>query len=845
MDAPVSRRRLLHAGWSICSAPPEGGAAPPLEARWLPIREAATVAAALRERGEWSPDGAPVEFDRSDWWYRVRFERPEAARDTELVLRFDGLATIADVHLNGKPLLASDNMFVRHERDVTRLLVSGANELTLRFASLDARLARLRGRPRWRTPMVVQQQLRWVRTTLLGRTPGWSPPAAPVGPWRPVWLEERAPSDPRDLRLSAVVEGGVGVLRCRCEFAGQAAIDGASVEIEADGRVHAQALAAGGSGVFAGELRVPQPRLWWPHTHGEPALHAARLRVRAGGRETVHDLAPVGFRTLSVDTADGDFRVRVNGVPVFCRGACWTPLDVASLRSTPEECRTAVRQARDAGMNMLRVPGTNVYEEDHFYAACDELGVLVWQDFMFANMDYPQQDEAFLASVATEATQQLRRLEGHACIAVLCGNSEVEQQAAMWGASREHWPSPLFDHLLAELCAAQLPGTPYWPSSAHGGAFPHQADVGTTSYYGVGAYLRPLDDARRCGLRFATECLAFANIPQPSTLERLPGGGGAVRAHHPAWKARSPRDLGAGWDFDDVRDHYVKTLFGVDPQQLRATDHERYLLLGRLATAEAMTAAFSEWRRPASSCRGALVLFLRDLWAGAGWGVVDDAGVPKSCWHALRRVLQPLAVLITDEGGNGLYLHVVNERAAPRDVQLELSAWRDGDVRVAHATSELHVAGRGALTVPALELLPGFTDLSYTYRFGPMSCDAVVATLRDADGGTLAQAFHFPGGLDARPRVDAGLTARATTLEDGSTELVVRSQRLAQGVHFDIHGYTADDEYFHLMPRGEARVILRGAAGRTPAGWVHASNSVSSAAVEVDTAASRMKGRST
>jgi beta-mannosidase len=802
------------------------------------------VAATLRERGEWSLATPPFEFDAGDWWYRLRFERPEVARDGELVLRLDGLATIADVQLNGKPLLASDNMFVQHARDVTRLLVPGTNELTLRFASVDERLARLRGRPRWRTPMVAHQQLRWIRTTLLGRTPGWSPPAAPVGLWRPVWLEVRAPADPRELRLGTSIDDGVGVLRCRCEFAPQQQLEAVLVEIEADGVVHAQALAASGAGAWAGELRVAQPRLWWPHTHGEPVLYAARLRVRAGGRETVHELAPVGFRTIAIDTAGGDFRVQVNGVPVFCRGACWTPLDVVSLRSAPQACRAAVRQARDAGMNMLRVPGTNVYEEDHFYAACDEQGVLVWQEFMFANMDYPQQDERFLASVTTEATQQLRRLQGHACLAVLCGNSEVEQQAAMWGAPREHWPSPLFDHLLGELCAAHAPGTPYWPSSAHGGAFPHQADAGTTSYYGVGAYLRPLDDARRCGLRFATECLAFANIPSPAALERLPGGG-AVRAHHAAWKARSPRDLGAGWDFDDVRDHYVKLLCGVDPQQVRATDHERYLLLGRLATAEAMTAAFSEWRRPGSSCRGALVLFLRDLWAGAGWGVVDDAGAPKSCWHALRRVLQPLAVLITDEGGNGLYLHVVNEHAAPREVQLELSAWRDGDVRVAHATTALQLPARDALTVPAVELLPGFTDLSYAYRFGPMGCEAVAATLRDASGATLAQAFHFPGGLDARPRTDAGLSACATTLEDGTIELVVRSQRLAQGVHFDIPGYSADDEYFHVMPRGEARVVLRGTAGRTPAGWVHASNSISSAAVAVETAASRMKGRST
>jgi beta-mannosidase len=517
-------------------------------------------------------------------------------------------------------------------------------------------------------------------------------------------------------------------------------------------------------------------------------------------------------------------------VPVFCRGAGWTPLDPVSLRSTPSACHAALMQARAAGMNMLRVAGTTVYEEDHFYDSCDELGLLVWQDFMFANMDYPAADPSFAASVECEARQQLQRLHRRPCLAVLCGNSEAEQQAAMWGAPRENWSSPLFTETLPGLCAQLTPSTPYWPSSAHGGAFPHQANVGTTSYYGVGAYLRPPEDARRSGLRFATECLAFANIPGAAALARMPGGA-AIRSQGPEWKQRSPRDPGSGWDFDDVRDHYLQLLFRTDPQRLRAVDHDRYLALGRLATAEVMAASFAEWRRPGSSCNGALVLMLRDLWAGAGWGVVDDAGAPKACWYALKRVLQPLMLTITDEGVNGLFVHVVNETAQPQTLEVELAAWRDGDVQVAAGSRAITVAARGSHSLAAVGLLDHFMDLGNAYAFGPPACDAVVATLRVPNRDHLARTFHFPVGLPPAPEVDVGLEADVVAVAEGALTLRVRTRRLAVGVWFDVAALVPDDEHFHLPPNGEALVTLRGATPLPPVAWVHALNSTKPARI--------------
>jgi beta-mannosidase len=842
------RRELLTNNWSFCAAPAGAVEDPKLAEKlsWTRIAEPMPAAAALRALGQWSINGSARQFDAEDWWYRAVFDAPDRKAGESAVLGFDGLATIVKVWLNGNLLLVSSNMFISHECDVSSALVNKDNQLLIHFSALDGQLAKHRQRPRWRAPMVAHQQLRWIRTTLLGRTPGWSPPAAVVGPWKGVWLERRGQlPDVENIVLEVSLDGTAGIVKCRLELdtKNSQAVDFVELQLERHGKVHVQRLdCRARTNLVTGEMRLNNADIWWPHTHGEACLYNASLSVGmedvAG--DTVIDLGAVGFRTIALDTSNGNFSLSVNGVPVFCRGAVWTPLDPVTLRSSPEECRAAIVQARAAGMNMLRVAGSMVYEEDHFYASCDEQGILVWQDLMFANMDYPGADAGFMASVLAEVRQQLCRLQARACLALFCGNSEVEQQAAMWGASRELWQSSLFEKTLAELCAEHAAGTPYWPSSAHGGSFPHQASAGTTSYYGVGAYLNTLDDARRANVKFATECLAFANIPAPAAIGRMPGGF-ATRVHHPGWKERSPRDLGAGWDFDDVRDHYLGAVFGAEPLKLRYSDHDRYLTLGRMTTGEVMAASFAEWRRPASPCQGAMVLFLRDLWAGAGWGLIDDAGAPKACYHYLKRVLQPVTVLLSDEGVNGLIMHVINERGEGQHLELELTAWRDGDVRVASGKKVLTVPARSTQSVASADLFDHFIDLTHAYKFGPMVTDAVVVTLKNRQGEQLARAFHFPGGLGIQTEPDVGLSARAIMLNSTTAELTIQTRRLARGVYFDMPGFQADNEYFHLPPDSEAKITLRGAGARPLMGSVQAANSIKSA--RVDVSASEIAGR--
>jgi beta-mannosidase len=333
------------------------------------------------------------------------------------------------------------------------------------------------------------------------------------------------------------------------------------------------------------------------------------------------------------------------------------------------------------------------------------------------------------------------------------------------------------------------------------------------NYYGVGAYLRPLADARAARVRFAAECLAFANVPDEEAVAELTAAG-APAVHHPAWKRGVPRDVGAGWDFEDVRDHYLGLLYDLDPVALRSTDPERYLDLSRQVSGEVMAEAMGEWRRAGSPCAGALVLWLRDLAPGAGWGVLDHRGRPKVAYHHLRRALAPLAVWSTDEGLDGVVAHVANDRPHCIALTLRVALYRDRETVVEDISRELCVAPHTTEAHNVEGLLGRFVDAAWAYRFGPPAQDLIVLSLEDRQGPEprlLSQAFRHPAGRPTTLETASGLGLRATVCHDGPgrARLVLASRRYAHGVRVHIDGYRADDDAFSLEPGHERTIGLR------------------------------------
>ncbi|MGI8546940.1 MAG: glycosyl hydrolase 2 galactose-binding domain-containing protein [Gemmatimonadaceae bacterium] len=827
-------RTPLAAGWELLRAEPGSlcaPEAPPLAGgTWLQAIVPGTVASSLQAAGMWSPSAADP-LDAHDWWYRCRFSWKRDGSRVSLAL--DGLATIADVWLNGAGILHSENMFVRNECDVTSVLRDD-NELVICFASLESVLATKRPRGRWRSKLVDAQGLRWLRTTLLGRIPAWSATPRTIGPWREIALIRHGVVSVENCQLNTRAHGNTGVVEAmvRVRVADNVGVLAATLTtlaaaepmcIERDGK----------SLILRGTLTVPEAALWWPHTHGAQPLYDVSIQLHCDTGPLSLRLGRVGFRSIELDTRDGNFAFTVNGVAVFCRGACWSTVDPVALMGTREQYRAALTLARDGGMNMIRVGGTMVYEADAFYELCDELGILVWQDFMFANMDYPDSDIAFLDSVKEEVCQTIERLGDHASLALVCGNSEVEQQAAMLGLPRQCWSNALFGEIIPSLVAERCPGLAYWPSSPSGGTFPFHANAGDAHYFGHGPYLRPMSDVRASGVRFASETLALANVPEPAMVDSL-SCGSAGAGHHPVWKSGVPRDNGAGWDFEDVRDHHVATLFNVDPLAERYLDPERYLTLGRVAGGEMIASTLGEWRRAASGCNGALVWLYRDLVPGAGWGLLGADGRPKAAYYYFRRASLPVAAFLTDEGLNGIVVHVANDTPAVVEAELRVTLYRAGNTIVGEGARSLTLQPATTIALPAEELLPGFADISFAYRFGAPSHQVVAVTLVSAiTRERISDAFHFPLGL---PYVtgEISMSATATQVDDDSYELTVRTDSVATAVAIDVRGFVPDDNYFHLQPATDRVVLLRRAeASARFAGSVQALNAAASTRIEV------------
>ena len=477
---------LTGAVWRCAATPPNAVAVPaalPDDLAWLPASVPGTSAGAVRD-AEGRDAALALDHDALDWWFTTELAGGVPAGSV-LVLR--GLATVAEVWCGDELVVTTRSMFSTVEVELGPQRLGAV--LALRCRALTTELGVRRPRGRWRSSLVAAQGLRHVRTTLLGRAPVLAGAAAPVGPWRGISLHPPTEVRVAAAHLQARLDGADGVLRVRLRVAGLPV--GATGELSVGDTVVPVELGPGGE--LDTVVRLPSVARWWPWTHGAPSLHATELRVAGQALQ----LGPVGFRTVTVDRTAGGFALAVNGVPVFVRGAVWAPLDPVGHAPDPAGTRVVLASLVEAGLNVVRVPGTDVDPGEDFHRACAAAGVLVWQDVALATLDPVGHGETGML-LLEEVAAFARARAADPSLAVVSGGTETEQQPTLLGLPASARVLPVLDEIV-RVVSELAPGVVTVTSSPSGGPLPTHVGTGVAHWFGVGGL--PAAAARRPGGR--------------------------------------------------------------------------------------------------------------------------------------------------------------------------------------------------------------------------------------------------------------------------------------------------------------------------------------------------------
>ncbi|HET7535782.1 MAG TPA: glycoside hydrolase family 2 protein [Candidatus Didemnitutus sp.] len=599
-------------------------------------------------------------IEERDWEYRATFSVPaELFDEDEVELVADGLDTVATVRLNGQEIARTENMFVGHRWPVKARLRKGDNELVIRFDSAMRyiRTHRPNHHPKEFNDPVGRCQVIRKQQCQFGWD--WGPRFVTAGIWR-------------DLRLSAWSRNRLESVRVTQAHAGDGSVTLALAPELTRPDKSARCrwrLALGSVTVAEGtgpRIFIEQPQLWWPNGHGDQPLYALEVEVTGANGETIgHWMRRLGLRTVQLDrhadAAGETFRFVVNGRPIFAKGANWIPAHsfVASL--TRDRYARDLRNAAAANMNMLRVWGGGIYESEDFYDLCDELGLLVWQDFMFACSIYPA-DAAFLRSVQVEAEQQVRRLRHRACLAVWCGNNEIEQLNAdlLKKPKLRADYNAIFQRLLPKVVTKVDGVTDYWPTSQYrgdgakgdsvGGDNTHAAGEkrGDTHFWDVWHARQPVKDYEKWRFRFCSEfgMQSYSSLETqatfcPPTDENVFSA--AMENHQ---KNRGGNQV--------ILD-YVSRRYRFPKSQADL------IYLSQLNQAYCMQVGVEHYRRLMPHCMGALYWQLNDCWPVASWSSIEFTGRWRALHHVARRFFAPALVsahVPGDEGaGIGNYRH--------------------------------------------------------------------------------------------------------------------------------------------------------------------------------------------
>ncbi len=748
------------------------------------------------------------------WTYQREFHVPgEFLSQAGILLCCEGLDTIARIVLNGKPLGTTDNMFRSWEFDVRPFLLAGGNQIEIRFESpLDYIKGRQQIRPiSYPTAPHQVPAFSQIRKAAFSFGWDWGPCLPTSGIWRPIYL--RAFDTGRLLDVS-IRQDHADAQRVKLAV-------GVKTESGSDAEMAARVTLKYGNDVIARgscqirgseasvDLCAGAPRLWWPRGMGEQPLYEITVEL-LDARSGVLDVweRRIGLRTLRLDCGDdqwgNSFSFSVNGIPFFAKGANWIPADALVTRVTPDTYRQRLTAAADVNINMIRVWGGGIYEPDVFYDVCDELGLCVWQDFMFACAPYPLDDPEFARNAEREMEQQIKRLRHHACLALWCGNNELEMCGFVAGTgdaghmALEDYRS-FFTEMIPSLLAAHSPQHSYWPGSPfkepgesyNPDVWIDSPDRGDAHIWSVWHVKKSFEEYRNCRHRFISE-FGFQSFPEPATVDRFTGSNdrnidSPVMRHH--------QRSGAG---NSLIMEYMLNWFRM-PRDFNAT-----LWCSQILQAVAMKYACEHWRRSRPRTMGTLIWQLNDAWPGASWSSIDYFGQWKAMHFLARRFYAPLMVSAVEDIASGsVQIHVTSDLSDPAECSLQ---WKLTDL----AGGMLREGQTLVSATPLADVM--CVELGCCEEIGLHGAQNLLLWLDLRNGSETASRNLV---LFARPRQlelpDPGLTCTVEDADGDSFLVTITARKPALWVwlelpHSSLH---CSDNFMHLEPGTPVDILVR------------------------------------
>ncbi len=743
----------------------------------------------------------------SDWVYERVFDADANVLAHErVVLECDGLDTIATVRVNGRTVGAADNQYRTWAFDVKPALRAGTNTISVHFTSpLKYAVARAKGQrklPAWGVGQHKVNSGAWIRKQPCNFGWDWGPALTTVGIWRDIRIVGYSVARLTDLHIAQEHRGKAVTLTVSvaCETTGRGQL-AALVAVTHDGRGVAGGTVEIGRGRGVATLRIAEPRLWWPNGMGGQPLYDVEVVLLDGKGECRGSLRRrIGLRTLDVvrkaDAWGESFCFAVNGKRFFAKGANWIPADAILSRLTYDDYWRLLGDAAAAHMNVVRVWGGGIYEHDVFYDLCDEMGLCVWQDFMFACATYPTFDDDFMATVEREAVDNVKRLRHHASLALWCGNNELEQGLVRdggWTDGHMSWEDygKLFDKLLPKVVARHDPQRAYWPCSPHsplGDRHKHSDPRwGDAHLWDVWHGRQPFEWYRGTFHRFVSE-FGFQSFTEP----RVTAGYTApddrnITSPVMEWHQRS----GIG---NTAIMQYMLSWFRM-PRNFEMT-----LWLSQILQGVAIKYAVEHWRRNMPRCMGAIYWQLNDCWPVASWASIDYAGNWKALHYAAKEFFAPVLVSGVEDPAKGtVTVHVSNDRVAAVEGRLVWTLTNvAGDVLVQDAF-DVHVGERSAKKVKTLDLREPLA------RYGARDLMVWLSLVSDATVESRNLVLFVKPKAVEWLEPEFGVKARA--VDDTTFAVTLRVARPALWVWLDAGaGAHCGDNFFAMRPGEEIEI---------------------------------------